>query len=965
MENKKLLHARFGEFVIDEAQARLAHGARNVELAPRAFQVLCELLRRAGQLVPKDALLDAVWGHRHINEAALKNIVSQLRQALGDDARESMYIQTVPRRGYRFIASVTDAGTAPRAAALAPAPPLDATIEGEQPIVGRDTVLGRLQQALAAARAGQRQVLFLVGEAGIGKSTLVERVVSQTDLAVAYGQCIEHYGEAEPYMPVLEAVNNLCREDASGAVVALMRSVAPTWLLQLPWFVRDEDRREMQRVGGGTTQDRMLREFGELVDRLTAERPLLMVLEDLHWSDHATVQLLDYLARRRSTCALMLLGTFRPTELIFKDHPLAALRQELRLRRLSLDIDLEYLSEAELGDYLAARVGYPAPESFVRQLHAQTSGLPLFVAAVVDELIASGQMGEPSDEAKRWQFPDAQQAVPRSIAAVIETQLNRLTPEQQRALGAASVGGLEFMHLTLSAVLGLDAQTMHAQLEDAAARLPWLQAHGTASLDDGRLAARYRFTHAIYRQVLYERLPALQRLQWHREWAAVIADMHATALPEVAAELALHFERGDASVEAAAQLAIVAARAMACGAPSDALQAARHALALAKGRMAPALELELRVAEAVALTRLAVITAPEVVSAFERALALGALDSPAWQRALQGAWWVAYSSAELGRARALAAEMLDLAARRSDAALRLAGLNATGMVQMLTGEIDAARLSLGEAVDIYAKLSAELPPTSFVLDPGVEATEGLAMVCWIAGEPRRARQLAEQAVSLAAANRNPLSEVTALYSASIMHALAGEFDAVRGLTERIYDLVDDHALPEKRSGFGWLHGQALVACERSDEGLVEMLAAAEAAQELGIRTGLCGFHYHYALACRLAGREAETAASIDAGLALTAELGETMLLAPMLLMRAEALLTRGASEQAKASLQQAITTARSQGAALFELQALATAQAYGLGLAEPHRLSRLLELYRDDPSPLIAEIRARATPMSA
>ena len=959
MENQKL-RARFGEFLIDEAQAQLEHGESPVELAPRAFQVLCELVRRAGQLVPKDTLLDAVWGHRHINESALKNIVSQLRQALGDDARESVFIQTVPRRGYRFIAPVGDAAALP-SLPVASVPPMNERIEGEHPIVGRDAVLGRLQQAVAAARGGQRQIVFIVGEAGIGKSTLAERAASHAGLAVAHGQCIEHYGEAEPYMPVLEALNTFCRTDSGGAVIELMRRIAPTWLLQLPWFVRDEDRRELQREGAVATQDRMLREFGELIDRLTAEQPLLMVLEDLHWSDHATVQLLDYLARRRGSSALMVLGTFRPTELIFKDHPLAALRQELRLRRLSLDIDLEYLSEAELGEYLAARVGFPAPESFVRQLHAQTSGLPLFVAAVVDELIASGQLGQ---EAGRWQFPDADRAVPRSIAAVIETQLNRLAPEQQRALGAASVSGLEFMHLTLAAVLGLGPEAMHTQLEDAATRLPWLHASGTSSLQDGRLAGRYRFAHAIYRQVLYGRLPGLQRLQWHRQWAAVIADTHAATLPEVAAELALHFERGDAPAEAAAQLAIVATRAMACGAPSDALQAARHALALAKGRMLPALELELRVAEAVALTRLAVITAPEVVSAFERALALGALNSPAWHRALQGAWWVAFSRAELGRARALAAEMLDLAARRSDAALQLAGLNATGMIQMVSGEFDAARLSLGNALDIYATVSTELPPTSFVLDPGVEAAEGLAMVCWIAGEPRRARQLAEQAVSLAAANRNPLSEVTALYSASIMHALAGEFDAVHTLTERIYSLVEDHALPEKRSGFGWLHGQALVACERADEGLAEMRAAAKAAQDLGIRTGLCGFHYHFAMACRLAGREAEAAASVEAGLALTAELGETMLLAPMLLMRAEAELVRGAAEQAGASLQQAIGTARAQGAALFELQALAAAQAHGLALADPQRLNQLLDLYRDDSSPLIAAIKA-ALPVSA
>lgn len=218
--------------------------------------------------------------------------------------------------------------------------------------------------------------------------------------------------------------------------------------------------------------------------------------------------------------------------------------------------------------------------------------------------------------------------------------------------------------------------------------------------------------------------------------------------------------------------------------------------------------------------------------------------------------------------------------------------------------------------------------------------------------------LAERAVSLAASNRHPLSETTALYAASIMHALAGEFDTVHTLTEQLSGLLEDHALPEKRSGFSWLHGQALVTYGRTDEGLAEMQAAAKAAQDLGIRYGLCGFHYHYASACRLAGRTAEATASVEAGLALSAELGETMVLAALLRMRAEGELASKSHATAGISLLQAITTARTQGAALFELQALAVAQAHGLGMADPHRLCMLLDLYQDDPSPLIAEIKA-------
>lgn len=441
------LTARFGPFHLDEAEARLIRDGQPLELAPRAFQVLCELLRCAGHLVTKDALLDAVWGHRHVNEAALKNIVSQLRQALDDDAREPLYIETVSRHGYRFIAPLhgDDSAVAPTG------------------LVGRGPALARLRTALQAAEAGQRQLVFVVGEAGIGKSSLIDHFVAGAPGSVlaAVGPCVEHFGSAEPYLPLLEALNSLCRSAAGPRVVELLRRVAPSWLLQLPWLLQADEARALQQATAGTAQERMLREFGELVDRLAEQQPLLLVLEDLHWSDPASIQLLAYLARRRGSSRLMIVGSFRPTEVILQEHPLAGLRRELKPRGLCVEIALEYLAETDLGELLAARMGTTPPEDFVRALHAHTLGLPLFVAAVLQELQAEGGR----------ELPETL-GVPASITGVIEGQLARLSAEQRRLLGAASVAGLDFLHLPLAEVLGLPAQQVQALLDDAATRLP-------------------------------------------------------------------------------------------------------------------------------------------------------------------------------------------------------------------------------------------------------------------------------------------------------------------------------------------------------------------------------------------------------------------------------------------------------------------------------------------------------------
>jgi DNA-binding winged helix-turn-helix (wHTH) protein len=950
------IHTRFGAFRLDEAEALLERDGQAVEIPPRAFQVLCELARRPGQLVTKNALLDAVWGHRHINESALKNIVSQLRQSLGDDARESQFIETAPRRGYRFIAPLGEP-VAVRTTAIEAPPAPKASLQEPGDVVGRDRPLAQLHTAWGAAQRGQRQLVFVLGDAGVGKSTLIERFVAESGARVAFGQCIEHYGSGEPYMPVLEALNILCRTEGGDVVVRAMREAAPTWLLQLPWFVNDEDRRRLQRETAGATQDRMLREFGELVDRMPRDRPVLLVLEDLHWSDHATVQLLGYLAHRRGPAAFMVLGTLRPTELVLEDHPLAGLRLQLRTRRLCVELDLESLSEADMGAYLGARLGDGVPEAFVRALHAHTSGLPLFVVNVVDELVNAGSLRR---EAGSWRFPDAAAlTVPHSVIALIETQIARLPAEHRRVLGAASVSGVEFLHVPLAEVLGLPVDSLHEMLGDASRRVSWLSATGAKPLADGRIASRYAFGHTMYRQVLYERLAPAQRLQWHRQWAAALASAYAGAAGEIAAELALHYERGGLAMAAAEQLAIVSARALERGAAHEAIAAARRALELGAGQLAKPQELELRVLDGVALTRLYVVADPQVAAAFDRALALRAEGAPAWPRALQGAWWVHFARGEMGPARSLAVQMLALV-EHGDAGLRLAAHNAMGLVLMMAGELAPARVQLEAALDIHANEGMDLPPAQFVQDPGVEAMCALALVFWAGGEPRRARELVRRAAGLAAASRHALSEVTALTTGAILHSLAREFDNVFQLTQRLYAVIQEHALPTTQSDLGWLHGRALVARGQADEGLLLMRKAARSAEESGMRFGLCGYHTHHVSACLAVGLVEEAGASVDAGIALAERIGGHLVLPALLRQRAEMLVRDGDQQTAEAVLRRAITLARATGSAYFELLALATARGLGNPLADPARLAELLALYEGDPAPHLNEARAGA-----
>jgi DNA-binding winged helix-turn-helix (wHTH) protein len=254
---------RFEAFELDEANARLLRNGKVAPLAPKPFALLCALVRREGSLCTKQALLDSVWGHQFVSDSVLKTAISELRTVLGDDPRNHRFIETVSRRGYRFVAPVTPITGEPAAAPSvegveSPAPPS---------FVGRASELKRLHRAWALACGGQRSLVWVVGEPGIGKTALIEHfVASLGDVACARGQCVEHYGAGEPYLPILEALAELCRSDST--VPDLLRAVAPAWLMQLPWLCSTEERDALRRELAGVGPERMLREMGEVLDRM-------------------------------------------------------------------------------------------------------------------------------------------------------------------------------------------------------------------------------------------------------------------------------------------------------------------------------------------------------------------------------------------------------------------------------------------------------------------------------------------------------------------------------------------------------------------------------------------------------------------------------------------------------------------------------------------------------------------------
>ncbi|MGH9839161.1 MAG: AAA family ATPase [Blastocatellia bacterium] len=582
----------FPPFRLDTANQQLWRGEETLALRPKTFAVLVYLLERPGQLVTKEELLDACWPDTTMTYTVLKVCIREIREALGDDAKSPRFIETAHRRGYRFIGKVEEErereregqgdkgtrgqGEGETASAspglpvslspclpLSPAPPL--TLSGAHRLsgawrraallpaaglVGRASALAQMRDWLARAARGERQVCFVTGETGIGKTALVEAFLRQAaqdqSVWVAQGQCLEHYGAGEAYLPVLEAISRLCQERGRERFAESLRRRAPAWLQQMPWLVADGEREALQREAAGATRERMLREMAETLEALTRETTLVLALEDLHWSDYSTLDLVSYLARRRGAARLMIVGTYRPADVSSSGHPLKAAKQELEMHRLCAELALEFLTESAVAEYLTVRFpGSRLPAEFVRLIHERTEGNPLFMAGVVEYLLAEGWLAKVGEQ---WELKAAVEEVvvkaPTGIGQMIEKQIEALGPEEQRVLEAASVAGAEFSAATVAAGLSAEAVRVEEQCEQLHRRRQFIKALGAGESPDGTMTAHYGFIHALYQNALYDRLAPVRRARLHRQIGEYGEAAYGERAREIAAELAMHFEQG-------------------------------------------------------------------------------------------------------------------------------------------------------------------------------------------------------------------------------------------------------------------------------------------------------------------------------------------------------------------------------------------------------------------------------------
>jgi DNA-binding winged helix-turn-helix (wHTH) protein len=935
------IRARFGEFELDEANASLLRGGKPLALSPTPFNVLCALARQPGVLLTKDALLDTVWGHQFVSESVLKTAISDLRTALGDDPRQPRVIETVPRRGYRFIA-VPSSIAAPRQPASMAGGGARGGPHGTA-FVGRADALARLESAWDSARAGQRALVWVAGEPGIGKTTLIEHFVGGLDGAAwARGHCVEHYGTGEPYLPVLEALADLCRRDTG--LADLLRAVAPTWLLQLPWLSTPDEREALRRQLAGVGPERMLREMGELLDQYTERRPLLLVTEDLHWSDRSTIQLLDYLARRRTRACFMWLASFRLAEVVALDHPLNPLRRELRAHRLCDEIVLDTFSEREVADYVAqASASLATDEAFVRELHERTSGVPLFVASVLGDVLTQPAQ-DSAGGAPRAQLENV--GVPENLAAIIDHYVARLGTEDRTLLSAAAVCGIEFGAETVGEVIGRDAAWVAETCDRLSREHVWLALPHAPHAHDA-LEQPYAFKHALFRQVLYERTASATRVQLHRKAGAALERQRAAGAAVATAELAMHFERAREPTTALRYYAQAAQSSLRLLSPAECVSLAQRGLALLDhapaGEERNDLELTLWTLNAAGAFHLSGVSA-EVKDAYQRAAALlaDAPHHPLRGLVMDGLGFVVCQRAEYADAFAIAQRAAALWSRTDDPVLLLVSCTVEGNVNMLQGRPGVARARLEPGLHAVDSVSA-LPDNGFVAVPLVMLLGMLAVQLFHLGLVRQARARMDEAHAQARKLASPTARAIALWFDGILEVRLGNIDRVAALARDMATFVDEAALAQGRPPCEWYLGWVEARSGKARAGFQRIRQAYEANVALGMISGSSEILGYAVEALLLAGDWNAAEEQLDEAFGVAQRYGERVYLPPLMLLQAAIARRRGQTADADAAARRALAEARTQQAPWHELTALVDICHHGGGAPERAALARLLD----------------------
>jgi DNA-binding SARP family transcriptional activator len=789
--------------------------------------------------------------------------------------------------------------------------------DGEPELVGRKAQLDVFEAALAGVSAGRGRAVLVTGEPGIGKTRLAEEVARRAaagGFEVAWGRCHEGEG-APPFWPWVQVLRGLVAGLAPERLQAVLGSSAQELAQLVPEVAEAVTTSPAAPVlDVEAVRFRLSHAATGALRGLAASRPLLLVIDDLHWADAASLRLLSILAGELRGARLLVVGTYRDVDTddggVLADT-VAALARQSSVERMALG----GLGRAEIARVMTAELGAEPDEQLARLVHDRTDGNPFFVVELVRLLGSEGRLGDSAAQAQAVVSLE----VPAGVRDVLRRRLARLPEQTNTVLLVAAVAGRAFDLDTVKAVTGLDDDDALEAIE--AALLSGLV------VEDADAVGRFRFAHALVHEAIYDDVSRARRARLHARVGQALAERQGADDGDHALALAHHWWRAAPVVGAEAALPhLLAAADQALGrvAHEEAEQQLRRALELL-GSMRPSAErtrseLGVHMRLGALSAQLHGIASPSTRVALERARELGEelADDPATIAAYRSLYEVAVARAEHAGARELAERMLEIAERSGDPTSLVVTHLALGRTLWCQGNPAAAREQLERSI----RFAATAPEARHEPLPVLVAAQlQLAPVLDLLGTHEHAAELLDAAIGQTRA-LPPLVRTGVLTSAALVAALGRNPARARAHAAEALALAAKlpALLSYATAVLSWtqaLEGDPAGGARRLRQSLEEIQAGG--AQHL-VPWGLSLL----AEAELLAGQPNEALRLLDDALARVARSGERMYEAELHRLRGETLLACSPSRriEAQAALGTAVAVARQQGAELLERRAV-------------------------------------------
>ena len=818
-------------------------------------------------------------------------------------------------------------------------------------MVGRRRERAELDAALQAATEGASLLLCISGEAGQGKTTLIEDFL--IDIArgntplIARGRCAERLSGVSAYLPVLESIESLLGGVEREMVAGAMKSLAPTWYAQLT--------SRSQRPRGESSQKKLKLELVAMLQEISRQRPLVIFLDDVHWADVSTIDLLSYMGAHFDRIRMLIVVTYRTAELHANDSSFLQLKRELQTRGMCREIPLGFFSAVEVRELIDHRFpGHQFPGELAEKLKQRTEGNPLFVSDLLHYLKERGAIENKNGV---WKIAGPVDALltgtPDSVRNMVQRKMEQLRDEERRLLMAASIQGYDFDSAVLAQALGTDPAELEESLEKLERRSGFVQLVEERELPDRTLTLGYSFVHALYHETFFASLQPARRTSLSEAIAESLVHFHGVQSGKIAAQLATLFDMARDFERAAANYQTAAQNALRLFAGIEAEELARRGLeAVRTMKAAPErsrVELALHASLALALRHQKTHASSEAVESHRRVQELSEQcgDQTAAFFAQVGLFWGALATCDFVAAQQRAIECLRIAEAAEDRVTIMQSRYLIGYASFHLAEHSEAERNLCEAIALYDPAQDSRLVETFGLDVQANGLAVLGLNCWYRGFPLEAQARMEQAVALARLTQHPLPLSVVLVSQAMLCDPLEDLNGMMQASEEVIAVARIQGLEKNTLFWGKFgRGWALSRVGDTAAGWALMREAVAEAESICMKLAFPVFGYGLASSLLEHGLADEALVELDRYTPQAEQSGPREKLSELYRLKGEALLRRGLTENGQEYLHRALETARRFGQRSNELRAALSLMRMARGKAECEAARKLLsEVY--------------------